>query len=542
MKIENKRIRKAATAFAALWVLAAVTHVTAQENLVALGAVDSGGALSNSANTLSGIVASVRNAEGDYTVTVTATGAFTGAAIGDFQVETTVRNSASSDRIVNGQVVAVTDDVLTATVRSADVETISSPTIAETKDAAFFFLIRRIDPLATTGDSKSRHLIALGRVNAAGTTVSSFGVGGIVPSSVRVNPGDYVLTLTKVGEFVGDAATDYVLLLSTIGASGSDKTTKGAVLSTTSDDSLAINVQTDDVQAAAGADTPTLSSNAFSFAVYKINSDDATGAPSSTLVKAVASVGSTGTLTFGQSIFPGATVTSSKTGAGEYDVNINAPGVFTGAAATRYVPMAYVRSNALVDESAKTDIEFVDGDNIRIAVSTDDVQATGQSAGVPTDRAFFVTLYDTLGGFSQDLSLSRSAIPATLVGQGVINANGAGQTVSLNLPGVSARKVFFRSENLGRSVDSLTLRGQGIARPLDARFFRTTGGRVNVTAQVRTGAVVASDMRPGDTVSFEGSFRYTRSFNRPGRAVKMLAGSTALTSAIDVNRVVTKPK
>jgi hypothetical protein len=48
-------------------------------------------------------------------------------------------------------------------------------------------------------------------------------------------------------------------------------------------------------------------------------------------------------------------------------------------------------------------------------------------------------------------------------------------------------------QNAGHSLDGIRLKGIGTAGPLNTTFFRTTGGKTNVTAEVKTGAVVADE-------------------------------------------------
>jgi hypothetical protein len=167
-------------------------------------------------------------------------------------------------------------------------------------------------------------------------------------------------------------------------------------------------------------------------------------------------------------------------------------------------------------------------------VFVDDVQTNAEPDGLATDQDFVFTLLDTDPVFVHDLSLSRSSGPATLRGSGIINTSGAGQTLRLPLVSINPRTVFYASENAGLVSDDLLLKSQGIPNAVDARFFRTTGPRTNVTAQVRIGATAAADVRPGDIVNFEGVFRYKTAGNRPEKTVSLrsLGNGTPLRSDV----------
>lgn len=536
MKTIRCKLLRSAAFLAAVPLLAATAGLEAQESTVAMGIVRSSGVLENVSSPLSSSIGSVRNAAGNYTVTVTSAGAFAGTSPTDYLVLTTIQSTLSGDITSNAQVGSVTADVLTVQVRTGDVETTSDLLAVVETDSPFFFHIRRTNPSSTVVTGDTRHLIATGRVDSSGSLKSGFGIDGIVPTSVRTDAGDYLVSLTRAGAFVGDDSSVYVVILGLSDGSGnSDEGIRGGVLSTASDDSVAINVHTDDLQDGAGADAATPNNEEFVFAIYKTDLSDASGPASSRLAVALAAVdGPTGTLEIGQTAFPGGSVSSIRSAAGRYQVTITAPGAFAGTADNRFAPFVAPRFGLGMDEIVKCSTSLLSDDQLRIDVFVDDVQQNGEAAGVADDKDFVLTLLDATPSFVHDLSLSRSSVPASLRGSGIVNTSGAGQTIRLPLVGISPRTVFYASENAGLASDDLLLKSQGIPNAIDARFFRTTGPRTNVTAQVRIGVTSAENVRPGDTVNFEGVFRYKTAGNRPKKIVSLrsLGNGTPLRSDV----------
>jgi hypothetical protein len=543
--VRCNRLRFAAFV-AALPLLAAVSGLRAQESTVALGIVRGNGTLESSANPVSGVVASARNAVGNYTVTVTSAGAFSGSSPSDYLVHTTIQSTLSGDITTNAQVGSVTADVLTVQVRTGDVETTTNLFSVVETDSPFYFHIRRTNPSSTVVTGDTRHLIATGRVASGGVLQSGFGIDGIVPTSIRIAQGNYLLNLTRAGAFAGDSSSVYVVILSlSSGTAGSDGGIRGGVLSTASEDSLVIKVHTDDLQAIAsasggsflqaGADTALPSDEQFVFAIYKTDFAGASGLAPTRLAVALAAVdGPTGTLELGQTAFPGGTILSSRSAVGRYAVTINAPGAFAGTSSLQFNPFVSIRSGGGIDEIVKCSTASFSDDQLRFEVFVDDVQTNAEAEGLATDQDFVFTLLDTDPVFVHDLSLSRSIGPATLRGSGIINTSAAGQTLRLPLVSINPRTVFYASENAGLVSDDLLLKSQGIPNAVDARFFRTTGPRTNVTAQVRIGATAAADVRPGDIVNFEGVFRYKTAGNRPEKTVSLrsLGNGTPLRSDV----------
>lgn len=523
--------------FPALLVLGLASGLQARESLVALGNVRGSGVLDASANTVSGVVASSRTSAGAYTVTVTAAGAFAGSVPADFIVATTPESTASGDNLFTANVNSVTDDVVEIFVRGGDVESTSNSGFIVAEDHDFHFVLRRIDPLASGIAGDSRFLLATGVVSSTGTLLGGFGVGGVTVTSLRADTGDYFLTLTKTGAFAGDSSLDYILDLSPVDGSEADQTVRGAVSSIISDDAISINVHTDDVQASPGTDTQNPASSTFAFAIYGINNLDATGAPASRLVSALASVSNAGNLVFGKSGIPGGVVSASRTSEGIYQVELVAADAFAGKTSNDFAAIVHTANSNLIDELAKAVISIVDANTLSVAVFTDDMQTNGDANGDPADSAFSLTLLDLAPAIFPDLTLGRTAIPATFRGAGIINNTGGGQGIRLPLSGTASKRAFFSISNAGDSVDGLRMKGLATAGPLGTRFFHLDSTRRNVTAQVKIGAVVDSEVRPDESVKLESVIRYRRLERTPAVTMRVRAISQLAPANVDLGRV-----
>ena len=186
-------------AVAGLLLLAAIgatATAVAQDTLVALGRVESTGVLSSSQNTVGATVGVVDNGTGDFTVTVSATGAFAGASADEFVVELTIAGGGLSDDLAKSSV-SVSDDLLSVDVAIVDLEAASNVDEGEVRDRDFFFVIRRAPVGAATVFEGTRYLRALGVIDTDGTLLSGYGLDGISVSGVRDAEGDYTITLTK---------------------------------------------------------------------------------------------------------------------------------------------------------------------------------------------------------------------------------------------------------------------------------------------------------------------------------------------------------
>jgi hypothetical protein len=513
----------------------ATTTSNGQESLISIGRVYQNGAFGGGVSPISAATNSSRNAVGSYDITFEATGAFAGATESDFVVETSMVYVNSDDRCATATVQSVTADLLTVRVKIADLENTTFPDLAEAADANFTYLVRRIDQLGNGQSFTSRHLVAVGTARSSGLLDSGFGVAGISILTGNGGPGSYFIRLSKPGGFATDSNGQYVLLLSPRNISVPDVAIRGGTFNATSDDYVDFYVKSDDVQQATASNTPVPTDTSFAFAIF-----DAAGETGSRLLKAVASVdGTSGSLVSGKASYPGATITASKSSVGRYDVFIDAPGAFAGITDSSLAAFVSLNITSVVsiDELAKTRVAVVNENRIRIDVAVDDVQHPNDEDGIPADGSFFVSVYDAAPVLHHDLRVSKMSSGAGARGMGLFNSSGAGQSQTLLLKGKAPRSAFYRSSNSGDALDALHLRSGKISSSVKASFFVTSGVRRNITASVKTGATVESDLYPDESVSLQGTFRYRNLTKRPKAKVFLRSLSGYQPANQDTNQI-----
>jgi hypothetical protein len=529
-----RAIHQTAGALGLLAAFFAAPRASAQESMIAMGNVDGAGNLDLEVNSLGAVVASSSLGTGNYQITVTINDAFIGATVDDFIVETTIEDSLAADTVASSQVSSVTDDIVTFNVRTMDVEESATPNAPVAVDEDFYFALRRVDVSATTLEGDSRFLLAAGNVDLGGALNVAFGVDGIEVSSVRDALGDYRVILTKEGSFSGDLSGQYLIFLTQIGTGTTDQAFRGDVVATASDDSVEFRVRSIDVQANVAADSGVADNDDFVFSIYRLVGDETTGNPSSRLISAIASVdGPTGNLVSGASVFGASTVSSSRLGVGVYTVTINAPGAFAGSDPDRFGAVVGIKGG-ITDRMAVADAVVTDDNTVTVQVVTHDVQTAGEFQGVVEDNDFYLVLYDLEPNLGPDLGIGTKKPLTTFKGFGTQNETGAGQGIRLNLTGTTQRKFFFASENTGDSIDGLRLKGIATAGPLETTFFRITGGKTNITAEVKTGSLVAEDVRPGETIRFEGRTAFKSETTRPTKTLKLRGTSDFQPSSRDL--------
>lgn len=104
--------------------------------------------------------------------------------------------------------------------------------------------------------------------------------------------------------------------------------------------------------------------------------------------------------------------------------------------------------------------------------------------------------------------------------------NGAGQVLRLRRNGRDRFRAYLFAENDGNVIDTVTLRSRTTRRHLHrTRIFRLTGGKTNITAEVRSGAGAAfADLVPGEKIASLIEFRGGR---RPGNHKAIYTGRSA---------------
>ena len=317
---------------------------------------------------------------------------------------------------------------------------------------------------------------------------------------------------------------------------------RGGATSVISDDTVLLEVYTDDVQQAVAGDSPVPANEPFHFSIYRLTGPETSGESASRLVRAVASIDSSGGLTSGATRFGAGVLSASRISEGLFQLDLAQPGGFAGVSSNRFVVHAFDNSSATSDELIGAEVSVFDDNTLRVEISATDVEADGEATGTLNDRNLFVVIYDTEPDFGPDLGVGTKKSLTSMKGRGILNSSGAGQGIKLNLTGTNQRKFFIAAENVAHSVDSLRLKGISTRGPLATTFFRVTGGKTNVTAEVKIGAVVSEDVIPGRIIRFEGRTGYKSEGSRPTKTMKVRGLSDFDTSSVDLVKAKTVAK
>lgn len=536
-KMKTSRLIILCGSFAALILplVGGSTGLQAQENIVALGRVNAAGVLLSGTTAVGGIISTVHNGTGDYTVNINATGVFTGAVANDFIVQVSLVSTNSGDDTIKARVTSVTNDLVSLAVHTDDVEDTGNPDGPLPTNINFSFVLLRV-PSSFPASAGTRYLIGTGTVSSAGALDSGVGVGGITVTSSQLGTGDYKVLLSKPGGFVADLNNDYVLSLTNRGSGVQDQVIRGGVADITSDDYVAFNVHTDDVQDFPDASIAVPASESFYFAVYRLSTTPEP-LPESRLLTVLARVDFNGTLFSAGNSFDGGILTSSQVATGHFRVEINSSGAFAGRNALEFVALAHLDQPNSSDEAIRSDVTIINPDTLQVDVYINDVEKSGEFTGVPTNANFFLSLFDSKADLQPDLRIGEKASLTKMGGDDLYNATGAGQQMRLPLVATSRKKYFFALENDGNVADNIQVKESGAGSRVRTNYFQITGGRVNVTAQVKKLGKIEESLNPGATTLFEGRIKYLSNEKRPRRKIRLAGTSLVDPSAADAVRL-----
>lgn len=534
--------RLVVTALFFVTAIGASTTAVAQDTLVALGRVESDGTLSSSRNRVEGVVTAVQNGLGDFTVTVDAAGAFVGAVATDFMVELMVAEGGILDDVAKSSV-SVNNDQLSIDVAICDLEGSADGNNAEAEDHAFFFLVRRVPVGVSLVEDGTRFLKALGVVDSSGALLSGYGVDGVSVSSVKNGEGDYTITLSKADGYIGDIVEEHLIFLSPVSGDTLDRVGNGAVISVADNNSVSLSVNTSDVQDAGDDNTVVASDNAFGFAVYQLFGGNAAGIPDSQFLRALANVrGSDGVPLNAVGAQEGMVVNSSRTGAGDYRVTLTDLGAFAGMTANDFVALVTPRQSGVTDQGSNVLVNVLNDNTLHVDVNTNDLEQSGSGSGIASDVDFSLSVYSIDPLVRADLLIGADRAVSRQDGDGVFNSNGGSQSIRLKLNRKRKERFFFTIENEGNVVDDLRLVEIGGGKFLRTKYFNIQSGRVNVSATIKTGGEVASDLRPGKFERFEAQTKYRTLRKRPKRRVRITGSSIHEPANTDTVKVKTVPK
>ena len=516
----NTNLLTKRTQFASL-ILAIVSLCTGlahgqSESLIALGRVDDAGFLLGGTDTVDGSISVSRPNTGNYEIEVTATGAFAGSTTDDYAAFISIDWFGSNDEIGMASISSVTNDVLTVEVWTVDAEDATDPDAGEARNVNFFFAIHRI-PSDGNLSPTSRFLLGAGRATAGGILFERTAVDDIEMDLVRNSDGNYTLTLSKPGAFANDTVTGYNIFATVTGSGLSDRSIRVDTGATASDDEVTFNFFTDDIQDEADDDEPVPANASFTFAIYNKNTGEDMGAARSAATAGVFSVdGGTGDIVAGAVSIAGATITGTRIGPGDYEIDIEAPGAFADDVQYQYISIGTLNRDVLSDETINTRASRVSDDLFRIDVRTGDMEQMGDSNGFGINRDFFVLLINSTERPLSDLKIGRKRNITKMKGDDRYKSNAVGQKIRVKSNGAKA-KHFFALENDGVMSNRLVVREQGKVRGVKTKNFLLTGGRKNVTASMKSGGFTTDFVAPGTDLLFTTKSRFL-SDSRKGKA------------------------
>lgn len=154
----------------------------------------------------------------------------------------------------------------------------------------------------------------------------------------------------------------------------------------------------------------------------------------------------------------------------------------------------------------------------------------GASAGTESSVTFvadvnhsYLALFEPLSpGALPDLSIG--AFPASLIGDGIYNATGAGQTVSTSVSARRKGQFHFKVQNDSANEGSITVRATGGDRYALMSYFEASGSRSNVTAAITRAGIVRQIPGLGESTYSAGITLRHRS-KRKSRALVIQAQS-----------------
>lgn len=501
-----------------------------QEAAVAHGKIGPLGEVYGSAVLAGGSLSVTRLALGQYSIEVTAPGAFGSATTEDFVLHATPTDSASDDEIAVVQIESVTPDAVLARVRLADVEVAANLDGQAPVDTPFYFSLLRIGtgPL----DASSRFLAATGRVAADGTLLSVAHAESLSFAASRSSEGNYELVLSGAGAFASDGIHHYALTLGVYGGGVTDEIIRGNNINTTSDDEVVFRVILDDAQDVANDNLQTPADRPFAFAIHRLHGAAAGELPESRLLLALARVdGSNGALLRGGTSLPGLSLSSQRNSTGRYRLVLQQPGRFAGRLAHEFVALPQVQFSGYADEFAAAQASVFDNNTLHIDVAVNDVENGGTNLGTAEDGDFGLILLDSRAVQQADIKIGRKPQTNSMRGDDRYSSTFAGQTLRIKAKGRRLSRYHQAVENDGSVTDRLAIRAKHFGRRVRVQHRRIGSGGGNVTAAMRGSGLQLADVAPEGEVRFQTRSRFAgkkgkRAGRIDSRAFSLSGGTT----------------
>ena len=489
---------KILAALAAL-LLTPTAPLHAQETLLGIGRVNSVGTLLSGACPV-GTMTTSHLATGEYQITIDAPGQFVGAGTGDFLPQATTRTGAASDRALTGEVTEVTSDTLTAVFYLSDMEDSNNLSGPEPTNASFQFAILRFPSPGAASPPASRYLFASGSFAADGTLVRALTSDGSTVTIEKPGGGDYHLIFTKPGAFADTALGDFLPFATTAPVVPNQDNNPVGAADSKSADHVRISFNTADVQNPSD-DNPSPEDSDVHFTIYRLANPGA--APESSLLLSMASIQGNGQIRRASHSLPGGNLNVQRTGPGRYHLILSAPGAFAGRTPEDFSFQAFLNNTRHIDRLIHVRPISIDGSAFTFLVRINDVENDGVNVGEAEDNDFFITVHDVVAKVQSDLTIGRTADPATMRGANLHNTNAAGQTLTFRPKRSGLVRFHLTTENEGNTLADLSLRGQP-SKPLRKTLcLHLSGGGENVTASFRTTGHLNVGVRPTETRHYQ---------------------------------------
>jgi len=145
-----------------------------------------------------------------------------------------------------------------------------------------------------------------------------------------------------------------------------------------------------------------------------------------------------------------------------------------------------------------------------------------------------------------DLRIGVSRSINMMRGNDIYNPTSAGQRIQVSPEGQRWSNFYFALENDGNKsenrIDRVRLKGTGSPRNrvIDTKYFRLTGGRRNITAQM-TATGWPETLTEGTIVKYQGMVRYLSPSISRNQNVNIIARSRVDTSKVDAIRALVRP-
>lgn len=540
------------------------TAVATEDTLVALGYVTRHAPRHRVVNATDGFLNITEGSHGQYYINIESSGEFTTASPNDFVIEVGNNYTGSNDKIAVAHVSYLDPNRLTVAVSLSDSEDTIDPHLAASSSHDFYFVIRRLPGNgigSTTGSphagynpghtvprpprrpsddrisGDTKYLTAFGKINSDGSLASGFGVNGLEITTSRNTLGEYELILQQNGSFATDTSADYLIFVTPMVQGTNDVIGTGTCSDTSSDNEAVFLFHTDDAQNGNSTDFPTGKDIDFCFQIYRMDPSLSEQPARSRLIKAIATFHSNGALTSGATAYKNGTIQVVHEAYGAFKVVVQAPGEFAGRYANEFIVGASLNQDATSDHEPNALVNIIDANTLEVEIFVNDLEYGDETNGVAANSPVYFLLFDSQPETRPDMKIGNKKRAAKMRGNDVYNQTGAGQTAKLKSKGKrKTGKLFLEVENDGDIADNIRLIEQGSGSAFKVKLFQLTGGRKNITAQVKGYGIIAGDLLPGRRIQIEARISARKKSKSKRAKVKFTGMSSSSPGAADTAR------